>query len=192
MVTVYIWNASGGWGHSSMSVGGSSGMYISWWPKYFQAPYRDGQPLRPESESVQAFRESVPSVSEPVAAGLYLGLRTARALNPDLLASAESHTMQEDQLLERGSPDQTIQISGLDESSITIWWRHWLSRSQFYCALNKNCSTTVAEALHHGDKKGYASAGGWHRWPPFWVWTPARVLAYAAAIRRGSMRRTVR
>lgn len=161
MVIVYSWRRlADSWGHASMYVGPSSrkGLYISWWPKGYD---RDPQDARyPKSP--------------------FGGLRFG-----DLVAPAEYHTsLGADEALE-GRPHHTCRIDGLQEQEIWKWWVKWLSAPQFYCALDRNCSTTVGKALHEGDKRTrYAEAGGWREGRR--IVTSADVALYAAMIYRGS------
>lgn len=101
-----------------------------------------------------------------------------------------NRTYASDVSAEGQSPDNTVQLDGLNESAITDWWQSFgLVRDGIelqgplpaWQTLNQNCSNVVAMALQIGGGDRYAS------WSKSWniVWTPADVLEYARSIQRG-------
>ena len=92
-----------------------------------------------------------------------------------IAAPIEGRTFADDLRDERGWPENSVVLQGLDEAAIRVWWQELFSRKfgtiglQAWHGLSFNCATSVAHALKAGGAKG-----GWRL-----IWTPADILAWA-------------
>jgi hypothetical protein len=166
MVRVYVWKFAGsavGWGHASMEVlqrHHRDRTYISWWPS--------------------------PAGREPK----FNGSLNVRVPELRLIYSApaiKERTYEQDCADESGGPDRTVPIIRLDETAILKFWNKLRTgKDPNWRTLTRNCSTTVAHALHAGFQPYDIPLGHMEILVKnvHFYWQPADVLRYAVAIQQ--------
>lgn len=83
-------------------------------------------------------------------------------------------TFQSDDEAEGSVNFHSIQIFGLDEDAIKVWWGTWLTDLSFRL-FHKNCAVTVAKALAIGNHDPLIVTSN-ETWTPFGVWMYARQI----------------
>ena len=80
---------------------------------------------------------------------------------------------------EGATPNEVIQINGLDEAAIEAWWNKYRKDDRNWKTVGRNCSSTIANGLKAGGAPDTGNSSS-HLY-----WTPADVLQYALDIAAG-------